>query len=118
MVLGGGVFSQVRGTPVPRLAFAGWASRIPARSKLEIVLSRPSTSEADSGRGTTSAEDAQGTSSVGARVEGIVGGSVGVFEVAQVGARSPTHRPHVSRSEAHGILWLEHKISNHRHPTR
>ena len=36
-------------------------------------------------------------------------------------ARSPrslTHQAQVSRSEAHGISWLEQKISNHGHPTR
>ena len=41
-------------------------------------------------------------SSAEARVEEIKGGSVEVFEAAQVGARSPTHRTQVSLYEAHG----------------
>ena len=44
---------------------------------------------------------------------GIFGGSVGVFEL---NARSPRTKL-VSRSVAHGIPWLEHKISNHVSPT-
>jgi hypothetical protein len=57
-------------------------------------------------------------SSAEAREEGIQGGSVGVFEATQVGARSPTHRTQVSLSEAHGIPWLKCKGSNHGYPTR
>ena len=53
-----------------------------------------------------------------ARVEEIKGGSVGVFELDPKGTGSHTHRTQVSRSEAHGIPWLEHKISNHGYPTR
>ena len=42
-------------------------------------------------------------SSAEARVEETKGGSVGVFEATQVGARSHTHRTQVSLYEAHGI---------------
>ena len=53
-----------------------------------------------------------------ARVEEIKGGSVGVFELIQRD-RARTHtEPKSADSEAHGIPWLEHKISNHGYPTR
>jgi hypothetical protein len=57
-------------------------------------------------------------SSAEAREEGIQGGSLGVFEESQVGARSRTHRTQVSHYEAHGIPWLEYKSSSHGYPTR
>ena len=44
---------------------------------------------------------------------GIKGGSVGVLELIQKNLACDTHRTQVSRAEAHGILWLEHQISNH-----
>ena len=43
---------------------------------------------------------------------------VGVFELAQTGRSRHTHRTQVSLYAAHGIPWLEHKISNHGYPTR
>ena len=57
-------------------------------------------------------------SSAEARVEATKGGSVGVFELAQTGRSRHTHRTQASLYEAHGILWLEYKISDHGYLTR
>ena len=57
-------------------------------------------------------------SSAEARVEELKGGSVGVLQLIHPDRARHTHRTQISRPEAHGIPWLEQKISNHGYPIR